>query len=125
MESCQLNGIIYCRVERDAVHSVREKEFNMLSTKYHVMVATGRTITEYGITRHDIGRFVTPDQYNMTHLEDGFVDDIYNGCETTKNCFGLPDLCVSTKSCGFVATFYALNGKMQFEMKSLPSGIHI
>lgn len=85
------------------------------------MVSTGRTITEYGITRHDIGRFVTENQHNMTHLETAYVDDIYDGCETTKNCFGLPDFCVATQSCDFVATFHALNGRMQFEMKSLPS----
>lgn len=95
----------------------------MLTNKYHVMVATGTTVKETGITRHNIGRFVTPIQYNMTNLDDIYVDDIYNGCDTIKNCFGIPSSCVKTQSCDFVSSFRAIDGKMLFELKSMPSGI--
>lgn len=122
MESCHLNGIIYCRIERDAVHTVKEKVFNMLTNKYHVMVATGRTVKETSITKHDIGKFVTQMQYNMTDLDDKYADDIYDGCDTTKNCFGVPSTCVQSKSCDFVSSFRAIDGKMIFEMKSMPAG---
>lgn len=46
------------------------------------------------------------------------ADPIYEGCGVTKSCFGNPDNCVKTQSCGIVTTVIVLGDKYQFEIKS-------
>lgn len=46
------------------------------------------------------------------------ADSIYDGCGSTKGCFGFPDGCVSSQSCRAVAAATVEGEKYFFEMKS-------
>lgn len=50
------------------------------------------------------------------------LDDIYEGCNKTKACFGIPDNCVETRKCEAVVTYIFDKLKYKFEMKALSSG---
>jgi hypothetical protein len=43
-------------------------------------------------------------------------DPIYNGCGTTKLCFGIPNDCALTRNCNMLATVYDNNGNFEFEL---------
>lgn len=43
-------------------------------------------------------------------------DTIYDGCSTTKLCFGIPNLCPSTRNCRMLATVFYNDGEFEFEL---------
>lgn len=43
-------------------------------------------------------------------------DPIYDGCGTTKLCFGIPNLCPSTRNCRMLATVFYNDGEFEFEL---------
>jgi len=49
-------------------------------------------------------------------------DEIYEGCSTTKSCFGIPRNCVETGKCVAVVSYRPDRFKYHFEMKALSSG---
>lgn len=46
------------------------------------------------------------------------TDPIYEGCGTTKNCFGTPNNCVTGQNCQGMVTVEVIGGKFHFELKS-------
>ncbi|XP_023349675.1 putative ferric-chelate reductase 1 homolog [Eurytemora carolleeae] len=49
-------------------------------------------------------------------------DPIFNDCNTTKACFGIPDNCVSSGKCQAVVAYYPDKLQFHFEMKALSAG---
>lgn len=41
LEKSHVDGVIYCKVERDAVSTVKGQTFDMINEKYHLLLATG------------------------------------------------------------------------------------
>lgn len=46
------------------------------------------------------------------------ADSIYEGCGRTKNCFGLPNNCVTRQDCQGMVTVEVIGGRFYFELKS-------
>ncbi|XP_059610036.1 putative ferric-chelate reductase 1 homolog isoform X2 [Phlebotomus argentipes] len=46
------------------------------------------------------------------------TDTIYDGCGTTKSCFGFPDNCLSARQCQVITTVTARGERFYFELKS-------
>ncbi|XP_055603210.1 putative ferric-chelate reductase 1 homolog isoform X2 [Uranotaenia lowii] len=59
LEKTYNDGEIYCRVERDAVSTVKGQKFDLINGKYHLMVAVGSKADSTHVSYHDIGRHVS------------------------------------------------------------------
>lgn len=46
-------------------------------------------------------------------------DQFYNGCYSSKGCFGAPEGCVKTKNCKAVVATIVRGDRYEFEMKAL------
>jgi hypothetical protein len=49
-------------------------------------------------------------------------DSIYDGCNSTKACFGIPENCVRTRKCRAIVAYKLDKVRYQFEMKALSDG---
>lgn len=56
VDSSYVDGVIYCKVERDAVSVVEGQTIDLINNKYHLLVATGLSLRENSVSYHDIGR---------------------------------------------------------------------
>lgn len=70
LESSVVDGIIYCKVQRDVVTQVRGKSFNLLNNKYHLLVASGTGLKENSVGYHDIGRLPSGSPTNLAIVQD-------------------------------------------------------
>lgn len=59
LEKRYSDGVIYCRVERDAVSTVKGQKFDLINEKYHLLLATGSSADSTHVSYHDIGRHVS------------------------------------------------------------------
>jgi hypothetical protein len=59
---------------------------------------------------------IQPQTTTTTTTTQGPDDPIYDGCGTTKLCFGVPNLCASTRSCRMLATVLFNDGNFEFEL---------
>lgn len=50
------DGKIYCKIERNAVSTVHGVTFDLVNNKYHLLVATGKSLKENSVGYHDLGR---------------------------------------------------------------------
>ncbi|XP_076166775.1 putative ferric-chelate reductase 1 homolog isoform X2 [Ptiloglossa arizonensis] len=68
-------------------------------------------------------RTTTPPYYNPTvdYETKETEDPLYNGCGTTKNCFGTPAGCVETKNCMAVVSVLVRGERYFFEMQARDS----
>lgn len=56
LDSSFVDGVIYCKVERDAVTQVQGHTFDLINKKYHLLVASGKELRDNSVSYHDIGR---------------------------------------------------------------------
>ncbi|XP_011186308.1 putative ferric-chelate reductase 1 homolog isoform X2 [Zeugodacus cucurbitae] len=70
LESSVVDGIIYCKVQRDMVTQVRGKSFDLLNNKYHLLVASGTGLKENSVGYHDIGRLPSGSPINLAIVQD-------------------------------------------------------
>ncbi|XP_065088018.1 putative ferric-chelate reductase 1 homolog isoform X1 [Ochlerotatus camptorhynchus] len=59
LEKSYVDGMIHCKVERDAVSTVKGQKFDMINEKYHLLLATGSQADSTHVSYHDIGRHVS------------------------------------------------------------------
>lgn len=59
LEKSYVDGVIHCKVERDAMSTVMERKFDMINEKYHLLLATGSQADSTHVSYHDIGRHVS------------------------------------------------------------------
>lgn len=59
LEKSHVDGVIHCKVERDAVSTVMGQKFDMINEKYHLVLATGSQADSTHVSYHDIGRHVS------------------------------------------------------------------
>lgn len=58
-EKSYIDGVIYCKVERDAVSTVKGQKYDLINEKYHLLLATGSSADSTHVSYHDIGRHVS------------------------------------------------------------------
>lgn len=44
LEKSYNDGVIYCKVERDAVSTVKGQKFDLLNDKFHLLLAAGSSV---------------------------------------------------------------------------------
>lgn len=142
LEARFINGRIYCKLERDTVSVIRGQTFDLRNEQHHLLIAGSPNLEINSVGLHDfLNRAISgervwlagePDittttttlQPETTTLKPEITtpttqapdDPIYNGCGTTKLCFGIPNLCPSTRNCRMLATVFYNNGDFEFEL---------
>ncbi|KAM7341744.1 putative ferric-chelate reductase 1 homolog isoform 2-T2 [Cochliomyia hominivorax] len=69
IEGSFVNGVIYCKVERDPVTKVGNHVFDLQNNKYYLLVAAGSSLKENGVGYHDIGRLPSDKAINLAELQ--------------------------------------------------------
>ncbi|XP_017120314.1 putative ferric-chelate reductase 1 homolog isoform X1 [Drosophila elegans] len=70
LDASIVDGVIYCRVQRDAVTSVQGRNFDLRNGKYHLLVASGSSLKENSVGYHDIGRLPSAQAINLAEVQD-------------------------------------------------------
>ncbi|KAH8396978.1 hypothetical protein KR215_007085 [Drosophila sulfurigaster] len=65
-----VDGVIYCKVQRDAVTTVEGRTFDLKNGAYHLLIATGKTLKENSVGYHDIGRLPSAQPINLAVVQD-------------------------------------------------------
>lgn len=65
-----MDGTIYCKVQRNALSTVRGHEFDLVNNRYHVLVASGSSVHESNVGYHDIGRWVSGEQHLLADISE-------------------------------------------------------
>lgn len=50
------NGMIYCKVERDAVTTIRDVKFDLINDKHYLLLASGTLLRSDSVGNHNINR---------------------------------------------------------------------
>ncbi|XP_033155205.1 putative ferric-chelate reductase 1 homolog isoform X1 [Drosophila mauritiana] len=70
LDASIVDGVIYCRVQRDAVTNVQGRTFDLRNGKYHLLVASGSSLKENSVGYHDIGRLPSAQPINLAEVQD-------------------------------------------------------
>ncbi|XP_075165907.1 putative ferric-chelate reductase 1 homolog isoform X2 [Haematobia irritans] len=70
IESSVINGVIYCKVERDPMVQVPDRTFDLINNKYYLLLAAGTGLKENSVGYHDIGRIPSDKAINLAELAD-------------------------------------------------------
>ncbi|XP_046868903.1 putative ferric-chelate reductase 1 homolog isoform X2 [Drosophila willistoni] len=65
-----VDGVIYCKVQRDPLITVQGRTFDLRNDKYHLLLASGTTLKDTGIGFHDIGRSPSGNRINLAVVQD-------------------------------------------------------
>lgn len=129
------NNAFYCLVERDAVSQIGNFTFDLNNEAYHLLIASGKSVTETGLSYHgrdnreasaapilfvelpeDTTTITTEDTTEITSEPQEV--GIYDGCGKSKTCFGLPNGCIGSESCDLFGAVIVERGTYTFEMLS-------
>ncbi|XP_070068701.1 putative ferric-chelate reductase 1 homolog isoform X2 [Drosophila takahashii] len=71
LDASIVDGVIYCRVQRDAVTTAANgRTFDLRNGMYHLLVASGSTLKENSVGYHDIGRLPSAQAINLAEVQD-------------------------------------------------------
>ncbi|KAH8261530.1 hypothetical protein KR044_010632, partial [Drosophila immigrans] len=65
-----VDGVIYCKVERDAHTVVQGRSFDLKNGAYHMLVASGSSLKENSVGYHDIGRLPSSKPINLAVVQE-------------------------------------------------------
>ncbi|XP_049298973.1 putative ferric-chelate reductase 1 homolog isoform X2 [Anopheles funestus] len=68
MEKSYNDGVIYCKLERDAVSMVKGKKFDLVNDKFHLLIAAGSSVESTNVNYHDIGRHVSGSPQSLAEV---------------------------------------------------------
>lgn len=114
LDSCSVDGSIYCKFERDPSSIVRDTEFDLLDERFYFLIAIGSTFTSAEIGRHDLGRDASNEPMEIIKE----ADPIYRGCGSSKTCFGTPPGCLNVSSCQAVVAVLVEDDEYEIELQS-------
>ncbi|TMW54575.1 hypothetical protein DOY81_000369 [Sarcophaga bullata] len=69
IEGSVINGVIYCKVERDPITKVGDRVFDLENKPYYLLLAAGKSLKENGVGYHDIGRIPSDKSINLAELQ--------------------------------------------------------
>lgn len=64
-----INGTIYCLVERDSLSTVNGKTFDLVNNKYHLLLATGASVSPNRVDFHTIGYSASGSPINLAEVQ--------------------------------------------------------
>lgn len=125
---------LYCKVRRATVTTVEGVTFDLKKKLYHILLASGSTVTPKSVTYHNLECVATPvpqvlevnrnipqpaSQVKVVKNTSIVLDPFYDGCGTSKLCFGFPEGCVDTQDCNGVTAVTSTGDKtFIFEVKA-------
>jgi len=120
------DGYLYCSVVRKSITSFatpfdpeKTAEFDLNKIAYHLLLARGALNVQEGLLVKHTEKFKSDEQFKLSDFNsflDG-GDDVYEGCEVSKGCFGLPPGCEQSGSCQMVSTYVTQpNGDVTFQI---------
>ncbi|XP_022913819.1 putative ferric-chelate reductase 1 homolog [Onthophagus taurus] len=62
------DGAIFCRVQRDAITTVNDVQFDLVNTKYNLLVAAGKSIDANKVGYHDVSRLASGDKLLLSDI---------------------------------------------------------
>lgn len=68
VDSSFIDGVIYCKVERDAVTEVEGHTFDLINQKYHLLLATGDNLREGSIGYHSSNRAAAAEAIRLSQV---------------------------------------------------------
>ncbi|XP_053677551.1 putative ferric-chelate reductase 1 homolog [Anopheles nili] len=68
LEKSYNDGAIYCKLERDAVSTVKGQKFDLLNDKFHLLLAAGSSVESTNVNYHDIGRHVSGSPQSLAEV---------------------------------------------------------
>lgn len=116
-----VNGLIYCKLERQAVTTVLDVVFDLPNENYYFLLAVGSSLSNTFMLHHDL-RVASTQPLKI--FERPADNSIYVGCGSQKICFGMPANCVDQRSCVSVVTATIdFDDRYVFEMQSNSVGV--
>ncbi|XP_020717045.1 putative ferric-chelate reductase 1 homolog isoform X2 [Ceratitis capitata] len=70
IESSVIDGVIYCKIQREVITQVSSKTFDLLNNRYHLLIASGTGLKENSVGYHDIGRLPSAAPINLAVVQD-------------------------------------------------------
>ncbi|XP_058054768.1 putative ferric-chelate reductase 1 homolog isoform X2 [Anopheles bellator] len=68
LEKSYNDGTIYCKLERDAVSTVKGRQFDLVNEKFHLMLAAGASVESTNVNYHSIGRHVSGSPLSLAEV---------------------------------------------------------
>lgn len=65
-----IDGALYCKVLRDTKTTINDKEFDLVNTKYYLLIATGETLKDNGVGYHDFRRLASSSSRYLSDVTD-------------------------------------------------------
>ncbi|XP_050523392.1 putative ferric-chelate reductase 1 homolog [Daktulosphaira vitifoliae] len=114
-----VDGAIYCKVSLDSLIKIEDRTYDLDREEYFVLLASGSSLKPFSVGYHDVAFSSSPDKKRLSQLKAARVlDPFYNECGETKNCFGLPEGCLTTQDCVAVTAVKVDGIRYIFEMKA-------
>jgi hypothetical protein len=113
LETRMIDDRIYCKVRRIPYSVVNGHVMDLVNERHHLLIAGGDALTQNGVAPHGPGnRLSTTERLWLSK-------SIYDGCGSSKVCFGIPNGCVNERSCGLFGAVIYENGNFDFELLSM------
>ncbi|ALC41304.1 CG8399 [Drosophila busckii] len=70
LNASMVDGVIYCKVQREPMTVVQGRSFDLRNGVYHMLVASGSSLKENSVGYHDIGRLPSANPINLAVVQD-------------------------------------------------------
>lgn len=70
LNASYVDGVIYCKVQREPLTVVQGRSFDLKNGVYHMLVASGSSLKENSVGYHDIGRLPSASPINLAVVQE-------------------------------------------------------
>lgn len=70
LEGSLVDGTIYCKVQRNALSTVRGHEFDLVNNRFHVLISSGSSAEATNVGYHDIGRWASGEAHLLADISE-------------------------------------------------------
>lgn len=70
LNASYVDGVIYCKVQREPLTVVQGRSFDLKNGVYHMLVASGSSLKENSVGYHDIGRLPSGSPINLAVVQE-------------------------------------------------------
>lgn len=113
LEGRMINNRIYCKIYRDSFSIVNDHIFDLENEKYFLLIAGGVQLRDDSVGSHGVNRGASSEPISLKPIS------IYDGCESSKVCHGVPEGCVANRSCNQLGVVNYAEGNFDFELMSM------
>ncbi|KAF2879335.1 hypothetical protein ILUMI_26846 [Ignelater luminosus] len=70
LNATSADGTLYCKVLRNTKTTVNNKEFDLVKSQYHILIAAGTTLKPNSVGYHDIGRLASEQKRYLSDVSE-------------------------------------------------------